>query len=394
MPLLVLLASPSFARAELSLPRSIEVRVPGAYVRTSPSVQGSRRGTLSFGARLQPLEAREAEGCAAPWYRIGAEAWVCGEHVERSGAEPSARQLPFLEEGEIVPHRYAFAGPDGARFYRSVEDIEYEDWEREFDPRTGLHLRELVDHQGRQYYRTVEGGGFVPAEDVVPARPSGFAGTTIDTDEPVGWVWRRPVQVRPAAGRGRILRRLGHRTGVVALEQSTVGRMLWLRIGVEEWIRDQGLRLVHRTAPPPSVGADERWVHVDRSRQVLTAYEGRRAVYATLVSTGRQGVATPDGTFRIWAKLATAEMSDETDSVDESPYLMQGVPWVMYFNEGVALHGAYWHDEFGIARSHGCVNLAPRDAAFIFEWARPLLPPGWTGVLPTQSDPGTLVVVE
>ena len=72
---------------------------------------------------------------------------------------------------------------------------------------------------------------------------------------------------------------------------------------------------------------------------------------------------------------------------------MQGGPWVMYFNEGGALHGAYWHDAFGRRRSHGCVNLAPRDAAWLFDWTSPDLPPGWQGVLPTRTEPGTLVVV-
>ena len=100
--------------------------------------------------------------------------------------------------------------------------------------------------------------------------------------------------------------------------------------------------------------------------EILTAYEGRRPVFTTLVSTGRRGAATPGGNFRIWAKLATGEMSGEAETIDDSSYLMQGVPWVMYFNEGVAIHGAYWHDQFGRRRSHGCVNVAPRDAAFLF----------------------------
>jgi hypothetical protein len=178
------------------------------------------------------------------------------------------------------------------------------------------------------------------------------------------------------------------------LQEATLGRTLWARIGEGEWIQRARLRSPRLVEPPPAVRPDERWIHVDLSAQILTAYEGLRPVFATLVSTGRQGSATPRGTFRIWAKLATSDMSDETDDIDARPYLMQGVPWVMYFNEGVALHGTYWHNEFGRARSHGCVNLSPRDAAWVFDWTGPTLPPGWTGILPTRSDPGTLIVVE
>jgi lipoprotein-anchoring transpeptidase ErfK/SrfK len=178
------------------------------------------------------------------------------------------------------------------------------------------------------------------------------------------------------------------------LERSKVGRALWVRIGEGEWLSARRLISPRPPEAPPGIGVDERWIDVDLEGQILTAYEGSRAVYTTLVSSGRGGSATPRGTFRIWAKLATGEMSDDGgDDIDASPYLMQGVPWVMYFNEGVALHGAYWHDRFGQRRSHGCVNLAPRDAAWVFGWARPRLPPGWEGVLPTRTEPGTIVVV-
>lgn len=178
------------------------------------------------------------------------------------------------------------------------------------------------------------------------------------------------------------------------LEETLIGRVPWLRIGDEEWIAGNRVsRLVPRD-PPPAIEGNERWIHIDRRRQLLTAYEGERPVYATLVSTGRRGAATPSGTFRIWAKLATTTMDDQGDTIDDNPYEMQGVPWVMFFNEGVALHGAYWHNSFGRRRSHGCVNLSPRDAAHLFHWTSPALPPGWTGVLPTASDRGTLIFVE
>jgi lipoprotein-anchoring transpeptidase ErfK/SrfK len=64
---------------------------------------------------------------------------------------------------------------------------------------------------------------------------------------------------------------------------------------------------------------------------------------------------------------------------------------VQYFHKGYALHGTYWHDEYGKVRSHGCVNLAPTDAAWIFEWTDPPVPPDWHAVL--NKDRGTVVHV-
>ena len=72
-------------------------------------------------------------------------------------------------------------------------------------------------------------------------------------------------------------------------------------------------------------------------------------------------------------------------------YQVADVPWTMYFHEDYALHGAYWHDAFGKVRSHGCVNLAPADAAWLFEWTDPQVPEEWHGAVNQKS--GTLVYI-
>jgi lipoprotein-anchoring transpeptidase ErfK/SrfK len=142
--------------------------------------------------------------------------------------------------------------------------------------------------------------------------------------------------------------------------------------------------------------ANERWVDIDTRAQVLVAYEGTRPVYFTLVSSGRRGFDTRRGEFRAWVKLATTDMSNADDpDLDTSTrvYSVERVPWVLFFHRDQALHGVYWHDRFGTARSHGCVNLAPKDARWIFEWAPPALPAGWEAVFPTDEEPGLRVRV-
>jgi hypothetical protein len=75
-------------------------------------------------------------------------------------------------------------------------------------------------------------------------------------------------------------------------------------------------------------------------------------------------------------------------------YSIEDVPWTMYFQGSYALHAAFWHDRFGSSRSHGCVNLSPADARWLFEWSTPTLPSGWHGVVATRSQSGTYVLVE
>jgi hypothetical protein len=72
---------------------------------------------------------------------------------------------------------------------------------------------------------------------------------------------------------------------------------------------------------------------------------------------------------------------------------MENVPYVQYFDKGVGIHGAFWHRSFGRVRSHGCVNLAPKDAERLFGFTSPRLPGGWSAVLPRATEQGTVVRV-
>ncbi len=86
-------------------------------------------------------------------------------------------------------------------------------------------------------------------------------------------------------------------------------------------------------------------------------------------------------------------MDNLEDEAAERYYRIEDVPYVQYFSKGIGLHGAFWHRSFGQVRSHGCVNLAPLDAQRLFWWTSPRLPAGWTAVLPTAHEPGTVVRV-
>ena len=77
----------------------------------------------------------------------------------------------------------------------------------------------------------------------------------------------------------------------------------------------------------------------------------------------------------------------------ETYYSVEDVPYVQFFSKGVALHGAYWHDLFGQRHSHGCVNLSVPDAKFLFDFANPDLPVGWSAVHPYAYDSGLKVIV-
>jgi hypothetical protein len=139
--------------------------------------------------------------------------------------------------------------------------------------------------------------------------------------------------------------------------------------------------LVHKPTSPT-----EKWIEVDVTEQRVTAWEGNLPVMSFLTSTGLPNTPTLLGEFNIYWKLESTLMTGPG-------YYLPEVPYTMYFYAGYALHGAYWHDNFGSPMSHGCVNLSIDHAKELFEWADPVIPPGQTQVLVSRHNPGTLVVV-
>jgi hypothetical protein len=175
-----------------------------------------------------------------------------------------------------------------------------------------------------------------------------------------------------------------------------VGKLRYLQTRGGQWIRDQNLVWVGPPARMPAAAEQgEKWVDVSLERQTLVAYEGKRPVFATLVSTGRDGTGDPEttlstvqGEFRIHTKHVSVTM-DSDEAGDE--FELNDVPYVQYFSGGYALHAAYWHDGFGTPRSHGCVNLAPKDARWLFGWSDPPVPTAWHGAMSLTR--GTLVSI-
>lgn len=117
---------------------------------------------------------------------------------------------------------------------------------------------------------------------------------------------------------------------------------------------------------PNGVGADERWIDVDLNTQNLVAYEGNKPVFYSLISSGTWEHPTVTGQFRTWMKYESQDMNGYLLGYD---YYLMDVPYVMYFYKDFAIHGTYWHNNFGIPMSHGCVNMNPTDAGWLYNWA-------------------------
>jgi lipoprotein-anchoring transpeptidase ErfK/SrfK len=172
--------------------------------------------------------------------------------------------------------------------------------------------------------------------------------------------------------------------------------------GIQYYARAEHLRRIKDDEISP-ISADVPWsekkIVVDLQSQMLRASEYGQVVFETKISSGIpdknprfNGIPTitPTGRFNITRKMPLRHMGDGNLTSDLEAYELPGVPWVSFFHiTGVAVHGTYWHSDFGRPRSHGCVNVATEDALWLYRWSFPISSPNEISV----SGYGTPVIV-
>lgn len=362
---------------------------------------GARRGLVALGVRLPILGSLHGPGCIGRWVLVGPLAYVCADKVKLSAEPPGVSESIHPTPTDGLPYRYFFVGADGADAYGKLADFDDDTPTEQLDKGWAIATVKEVPYHGQTFLVTRR-GRFVPRNEIGPVAPNPFHGEVLvrgPGEAPnVGWVLGEKATV--FADAKSTAKSVGSRVRlqhVDVFERKLVGKESWLRVGEGQWMKERDVRAPTATTPPEGVVGDERWIDIDTGNQTLVTYEGTRPVFATVVSTGRAGSPTPKGTFKIWVKLRSATMSnadDESETTEDSPaYSIEDVPWVQYFSNGVAIHGAFWHRRFGFAHSHGCVNLAPLDAMRMFEWTLPRSPRGWDAVFPTVAEPATIVRV-
>jgi len=363
---------------------------------SAPNRSSAKRGVTVPGASLLVFGAHSGGGCSGQWWLVGPLAWTCSDDATLSPADALTPPQPLQIDG--LPREYFFVGHEGASAYASLDSAAEGTPDRELERGWAVAAVEQRTVGTERWVRTSK-GLWLAARDLAPAGPSAFHGETLG-DGPVDLAWVLPdkAPVYPMPEPKAKSQDSRARFQVVHVLEETSGARAYARIGDGQWMLARDLARPHVAPPPAEVaGSAERWIDVELSSQTLVAYEGKRPLYATLVSTGRgpQGSdsATPVGVHRIWVKILASDMANvERDDLD-AHYSLEDVPYVQFFDHAVGLHGTYWHRDFGRVKSHGCVNLAPLDARALFEFTGPRVPAGWTAAYPSAVDTGTVVRV-
>lgn len=344
-------------------------------------------GAVVSGARIPVkglVRAKSASGCKARlWYGVDPFGYLCANSVKPT-AEPATRDgVLQVPDGERLPFHYVMVGiKEGERLpmWASLDDAKGGvEPERQLEKGDTVAVAKVLKVDGVQHYVSVEGKVLPLKGTFAVSGGSEWHGEAFDekTVFPFGWTSSEQAKVfAEPSTRKRPIDFVERRTRVVILEEAGLGNKRMVRIGEGRWLRAGEVNEVRRLPRPAGITAAKQWIDVDLGEQVLVAYEGEAPVYATLTSSGR-AIATPRGDYPVWAKVSAISMKSQ--SYEDKAYFVNKVPWVLFFQAHNAIHGAYWHDRFGVTKSHGCINVAPLDARHLFEWVTPPLPPGWSG---------------
>lgn len=410
------------------------VTMPQIVVRAAADREANPIGWLRLGGRVRlKRDPERTSNCASGWYAIHPRGFACaGEGIEVGEEPPTAPAAEAAADtSSALPYRYFLVRePQVPEYHRlpsrdeqraaAAHGARYVELLNGGDPRRAESLRAgrlpnepaspavvarylergfyvasnaVEVRSRRRFVRTVR-GSYVQEAKLLETTGAEFQGVELDeeTTLPIAWAVRASRPLRKVV-RADGTERFADDDTMEAWER--LARVPWLRRerhgnhvlhvlegpdGEPRYLRAWFVSVAERIDPPSGVADDEPWVHIDLSEQTLVVYRGAEPIYATLVSTGIEGHETRVGEFNVRRKFVSDTMANLGPEAGDDSYRIEDVPWTQYFDGSIALHAAFWHNRFGLRRSHGCVNLAPTDARFVHEHTWPQIPEGWHGV--------------
>jgi len=405
-------------------------------VRAKADPESELLGWLRLGGQIHLKDKKTpSPGCRKGWYPVYPKGWVCVGQGVRLTKTPATQQPAPAESSQVdsaqpddsqLPYRYYFVrdviAPEYHRLPTRREQMYIHTFTERFralkalDPKKaeallagelpnepapphyvrrfiqrGFYIATLGSEKrgSREFARTLS-GSYVWRASLEERKPSSFKGVEINASVqlPVAWVVRTAIPlVKKTKWDGSLLFRRDQEATpierysiVQILGEELYGTKKIYKIAEERYLHLWFLAVARLQKPPRGLKPDEVWIHIDRGQQTLVLYRGATPLYATLVSTGLPEHPTPEGTYRLRTKRITDTMADIGADIADDRYRIEDVPWTQYFRGSLAIHGAFWHDRFGLQRSHGCVNVAPADAAWLFDKTLPEVPPQWHGI--------------
>jgi hypothetical protein len=265
----------------------------------------------------------------------------------------------------VLKYNYAEVTNQKARIYASFQDATGKTGNYGYLPKFPAYVAYTTSRSsddGHTYF--LVNYGWMDGDDLQSLIPSTFSGLllTREVDFRFGWVLAETQSLDTAGKPVRTYQRYQ----VVHEIPATTQKPGYIAIGGDEWLPEGSLALVSPVVPPDAGPNTCRFIYANLNTQTLSVFDNCKLVFATLISSGKNSW-TFEGRFAVLYKVEYSSITPPTESTSE--YYIEGVPYFMTYSGDFGFHAAYWHDAFGSAASHGCINLAPTDAKWLYDWA-------------------------
>jgi lipoprotein-anchoring transpeptidase ErfK/SrfK len=266
-----------------------------------------------------------------------------------------------------LKYSYALVNNPKARVYVSPQDAVANTGNFGYLPKYPAYVAYTTTEtrEGRTFYLDPVYYGWMDGADLQILTPSAFTGIKLRRDVPFrfGWVLAETQSVNAAGTPIQTYTRYQ----IVHEVPAVLQKPGYVAVGADEWLPESKVALVNPQIPADAGANTCRFIYANLAEQTLTVYDKCELVFATLISSGANSW-TFEGRFAISYKVEYSSIMPPPESTSE--YYIEGVPYFMTYAWNFGFHGAYWHDNFGTAASHGCINLSPADAKWLYEWAR------------------------
>jgi len=380
-----------------------------APVLDRPSRRGNTIGYLHAGETVarapQPFS---TAGCDGGWFPVRPRGFVCaGATATTEMSHPTLAAMAIQPKLDAtLPYTYARAVRDTTLYEIDAQKPDGVRALGHLRAKSGLAVVgswSANDSEGKPIrLAMMTDGHFVPAVDLESAAPSRFEGVVLDDKAalPIAFVVKRGVRAWSLDGdEAEKKKPLEYHERVdLTGRYRTLGGVEFWATKDGRWVRLSDVTLIReRHDFPLFATGEQKWMDVSVVTGSLVAYVGKKAVFATLVSVGRDRLGAPEsnaitqrGEFQVVGKHVTFVGRDPASFADGTA--IYDAPWALELSSGQLLVAAYWHDRFGIEHGPGNVELSPADAAWLFKWTDPEVPPGWHAVTGAEKAEGVPVV--
>lgn len=359
-------------------------------VRSRPRRGSPVSARIHTDAVLRLAPDRRGGGCRGRWMRREGGGFICSDRLEHTrdlSPRPAPVDLPDVREG-TAGYRVL---KGGTPLYERLDHIARRRPHIWLIRGSVLNVRRTFERHGSMLHVT-RGGWLARAERTrrAPAAPRMLA-HEVGEGMPFAMVVGRWASVHEGPSvESAVCGELSRWSILEAAAVKSGGDVDgWFELESGGWVHDIDLARLRHPPLPDGLEPGERWFAVDSGEQLFHVYEGERLLRVIPCSTGSRGNTDPGG-YRIQWKRRLQTLQPRRGHLR-----VEDVQYVMYYQRerSIAIHAAYWHDDFGRPVSHGCVNLPPDDARWVYEYASPRSRPEDSENFPTLEDPGSRVIV-